>query len=73
MQLSILVKYPTHAVTIKSDSEANRICCFKYNRRRCDIQLYSWQTLDELSDYIREPLPSLVWYIHLDDDSGEPE
>ena len=69
MRMNILVKYPTHAVNIQSDSEQDRICCLKYNRSRCDIEQFDWQHLDELSDYIREPLPVLVWHVNIDEDS----
>ena len=69
MRMNILVKYPTHAVNIQSDSEQDRICCFKYNRSRCDLVNYTWADLDSLSDYIREPLPKIVYEVHIDEDS----
>lgn len=69
MRMNIIVKYPTHAVNIQSDSDQDRICCFKYNRARCDIQSYTWRDLDLLSDYIREPLPRIVYEVHIDEDS----
>ena len=69
MEMNILVKYPTHAVTIHSDSLRDRISCFKYNRARCDWQIYTWEDLDTLGDYIREPLPTLVWHVNIDEDS----
>ena len=69
MLLNILVKYPTHAVSIQGNSLRNSISCLKYNRSRCDIEQFDWQHLDELSDYIREPLPVLVWHVNIDEDS----
>lgn len=72
MRLNLLVKYPTHAVNIHGDSDQNKICCFKYNRSRCDLQLYTWSDIEDISDYIREPLPSLVYTISLEEDS-DPE
>jgi hypothetical protein len=69
MRMNILVKYPTHAVNIQSNSDQDRISCFKYNRGRCELELYTWADLDRLSDYIREPLPVLVYAVHIDEDS----
>jgi hypothetical protein len=73
MRLNLLVKYPTHAVNIHCDSDDDRICCFKYNRSRCDIELYSWSDLEAISDYIREPLPTIVYSINFDEDSEGSE
>lgn len=69
MRMNILVKYPTHNVNIQSDSDLDRICCFKYNRSRCELETYTWSDLDDLSDYIREPLPKIVYEVNIDEDS----
>lgn len=71
MRLSVLVKYPTHAVSIQGDSDRNSICCLKYNRSRCDLEQFDWDHLDDLSDFIRKPFPHLVYYVNVDSEDSE--
>lgn len=60
------IRFRTHAVSVSRD-DLNRLHCFKYNRGRCDIDIFD--NIESAGDWILEPLPSITYYI----DFGEED
>ena len=60
------IRFRTHAVAVSRD-QSLRLHCFKYNRRRCDWDIFD--DLESAGDWILEPLPTVTYYI----DFGEEE
>ncbi len=54
------IRFRTHAVAVSRDY-SDRLHCFKYNRRRCDFDIFD--NIESAGDWILEPLPSITWYI----------
>ena len=55
------VVFKTHQVYISKDLVTAYIHCFKATDNRCDMQIFADQ--DSASDYILEPLPSVVYHL----------
>jgi hypothetical protein len=60
-QTTVQLRYPTHRISIAQDLDRDLIQCFKHNDRSCDIQLFSNRELEQLADFILEPLPGEYW------------
>ena len=60
------IRFRTHAVSVSRDCQ-DRLHCFKYNRRKCDLDIFD--DLEAAGDWIMEPLPTITYYI----DFGEGE
>jgi hypothetical protein len=62
------IRFSTHAVSISRDCE-DRLHCFKYNRRKCDLDIFD--DLEAAGDWIIEPLSSITWYIDFGEGDSE--
>ena len=62
------IRFSTHAVSISRDCE-DRLHCFKYNRRKCDLDIFD--DLESAGDWILEPLSSITYYVHFDGEDPE--
>lgn len=62
------IRFRTHAVSVHRDLD-HRLHCFKYNRRRCDMDIFD--DLESAGDWILEPLPSIVYYIDFGEEEAE--
>jgi hypothetical protein len=61
--------YPTHSIHI-SLSDQDNVVCFKYNGQQCDFAVFQHEEaeLNELSQYMLEPLPNQRWGFKPDND-----
>ena len=62
------IRFRTHAVSVHRDHSC-RLHCFKYNRRRCDLDIFD--DLESAGDWILEPLPSITYYIDFGEENTE--
>jgi hypothetical protein len=63
------IQFPTHRVHISKDDRSDHIYCFKSTPSRCDLA--SFIDIDEASDYILAPFPSLVCELILNEDQDQ--
>ncbi len=62
------IRFRTHAVSVSRDQD-NRLHCFKYNRRKCDLDIFD--DFEAAGDWILEPLSSITYYVHFDGEDSE--
>lgn len=63
--------FPTHRVHVTRDTFTESIHCFKYTPSRCDFDVFDDQ--ESASEYILEPMPSVVYSVCVKNHLGEPE
>lgn len=57
------IRFVTHAVQVSRDSFTDRIYLFKHTDQLCDYA--SFDRVEDATDYILEPFPSLKWCVNI--------
>ena len=62
------IRFRTHAVAVSRDCH-DRLHCFKYNRGRCDWDIFD--DPDTAGDWMLEPLPTITYYVDFGEETPE--
>lgn len=55
------LQYRTHRVHLGANTDTGLIQCFKYNDRKCEVEIFDPLNLGELAEYMIEPLSDGIW------------
>jgi len=68
-----LIKMGNQHCLVIVNPERERINVFKYNDRTCDFMSFGFDDQWAASDYILEVLPTVYYYVTVNEDGADPK